>query len=295
VRRTTVASPRGPFAVLEALPATGVTDLGTALLVPGYTGSKEDFLNVLYELAGAGRRVLAADLRGQYQTAGPDDDAAYTLAALGADIAALAEATETAHLLGHSFGGLVVREAVIGAGLAPESLTLLSSGPAAIPGPRARQLVSLLDYTADANGEELRARIAKMWHGSMRPQAKAAGVPAEIVDFLTERTLGNSPVAMLAMARELLNATDRTGELADAGIPVFVLYGENDDAWPTDIQEDMAARLNAERLCIPAAAHSPNVEAPCTTAQALTRFWNTTEKYFPTAPGYRAELRLDIG
>ena len=39
----------------------------------------------------------------------------------------------------------------------------------------------------------------------------------------------------------------------------------------------MAARLNAERTCIPAAAHYPNVEAPATTAHALTTFWNATE------------------
>ena len=40
----------------------------------------------------------------------------------------------------------------------------------------------------------------------------------------------------------------------------------------------MAARLNAERTCIPAAAHNPNVEAPATTAHALTTFWNATER-----------------
>lgn len=277
VRRTTVASPRGRFAVLEALPAAGVTELGTALLVPGYTGSKEDFLNVLYELAGAGRRVLAVDMRGQYETPGPDDATAYTLTALGADIAALAEATGTVHLLGHSFGGLVVREAVISAGCAPESLTLLSSGPSAVPGSRAQQLTSLLDYTDGSRGEELRDRIARTWHRSLRPQAEAAGVPAGVVAFLTERTLGNNPVGLVTMAAELLNAKDRTEELAGLGVPVFVLYGEDDDAWPIDIQEDMAARLSARRSCIPAAAHSPNVEAPATTAQALTSFWNTLE------------------
>ena len=41
----------------------------------------------------------------------------------------------------------------------------------------------------------------------------------------------------------------------------------------------MAARLNAERTCIPAAAHNPNVEAPATTAHALTTFWNAAERY----------------
>jgi pimeloyl-ACP methyl ester carboxylesterase len=59
---------------------------------------------------------------------------------------------------------------------------------------------------------------------------------------------------------------------------VFVLYGEDDNAWPTAQQRDMAVRLGAERTCIPGAAHNPNVEAPATTAHALTSFWKASEK-----------------
>ncbi|HEX4289195.1 MAG TPA: alpha/beta hydrolase, partial [Trebonia sp.] len=80
------------------------------------------------------------------------------------------------------------------------------------------------------------------------------------------------------MAAQLLKAEDRTDDLAARSIPTFVLYGEDDNAWPTGQQRDMAARLNAERTCIPAAAHNPNVEAPATTAHALTTFWNSTER-----------------
>ncbi|MBO0820694.1 MAG: alpha/beta fold hydrolase [Nocardiopsaceae bacterium] len=277
VRRTAVVSPRGEFSALEALPASGATELGTALLVPGYTGSKEDFINVLSDLARAGRRVLAVDQRGQYETPGPDDPAAYTAAALGTDIAALAAVTQARHLLGHSFGGLMVREAVLTAGLEAASLTLLSSGPAAIPGPRAERLASMLDFLGPARGEELRARVAEAWHRFLGPEAEQAGASGPILAFLRERMLKNNPVGLVAMAREILSAEDRTKELAEAGIPAFVLYGEDDDAWPAAVQEDMAVRLGARRLCIPAAAHSPAVEAPATTAQALTGFWNTAE------------------
>ena len=58
---------------------------------------------------------------------------------------------------------------------------------------------------------------------------------------------------------------------------MLVLYGENDDAWPPEVQDQMAKRLGAERVCIPAAAHSPAVEAPETTASTLTAFWNSAE------------------
>ena len=55
VRRLTIESGRGKFAALEALPPSGVRERQPALLVPGYTGSKEDFLLILQALAAAGR------------------------------------------------------------------------------------------------------------------------------------------------------------------------------------------------------------------------------------------------
>jgi pimeloyl-ACP methyl ester carboxylesterase len=273
---------RGSFAVLDTRPAAGPCELGTALLVPGYTGSKEDFLAILGELAAAGRRVVALDMRGQYETAGPDDPAAYDLAELGVDVAAVAAATQSRHLLGHSFGGLVVREAVLG-GCRPVSVTLLSSGPAALPGPRAAALHFMLSYLDGTPTAALGAKLAEIWHGSLKPEAIAAGVTAPVISFLEQRMLANNPTGLVTMAACMLKAEDKTAALAaaraddTAAFPIFVLYGEDDNAWPTAEQRDMADRLGAEHLCIPGAAHSPNVEAPATTAHALTNFWHDAE------------------
>ena len=274
-RRSTVTTTRGTFAVLDSLPAAGPCERSTALLVPGYTGSKEDFLAILWELAAAGRRVVSMDLRGQYQTHGPDDPDAYRLGELGADVAAVFEQVGASHLLGHSFGGLVAREAVLG-GCSPATLTLLSSGPGALPGERADELHFMLNYLDGA--VDLGAKIDEIWHGVLKPQAVAGGAAPAIVDFLEERMLANNPTAMVTMAVQLLEAEDKTLDLAKYDIPTFVLYGEDDNAWPAIQQQDMAERLNgAERTCIPCAGHSPNVEAPATTAHALTTFWNSVE------------------
>jgi pimeloyl-ACP methyl ester carboxylesterase len=275
-RRATVVTARGEFAVLDAMPAAGPCELGTALLVPGYTGSKEDFIAVLGQLAAAGRRVVAVDQRGQYETVGPDDPDAYDLRELGADVTALVEATRAVHLLGHSFGGLVVREAVLG-GCSPSSLTLLSSGPAALPGPRAEELHFMLNYLDGTPASGLRDKVAEVWNGVLKPEAVAAGVAHPVMAFLEERMLANNPTGLVTMATHLLKAEDKTAELAARGIPAFVLYGEDDNAWPTTQQRDMASVMSAERTCIPGAAHNPNVEAPATTAHALTKFWNAAE------------------
>ncbi|HEX4088247.1 MAG TPA: alpha/beta fold hydrolase [Trebonia sp.] len=276
-RRATIETARGSFAALDAVPAAGPCELGTALLVPGYTGSKEDFIAILGQLSAAGRRVVAIDLRGQYQTPGPDDPAVYDTAALGADVTAVADATAASHLLGHSFGGLVARAAVLD-GYSPASLTLLSSGPAALPGPRAGELHSLLAYLDGTPTADLKGKVAEMWYGTLKRQAVKAGLAAPVVAFLEQRMLANNPTGLVTMAAQLLKAEDRTDDLAARSIPTFVLYGEDDNAWPTTEQRDMAGRLNAERTCIPAAAHNPNVEAPATTAHALTTFWNAAER-----------------
>ena len=275
-RRATVVTARGEFAVLDAMPAAGPCELGTALLVPGYTGSKEDFIAILGQLAAAGRRVVAVDQRGQYETVGPDDPDAYDLRELAADVTALVEATDAVHLLGHSFGGLVVREAVL-AGCTPTSLTLLSSGPAALPGPRAEDLHFMLNYLDGTPTSGLRDKIAEVWNAVLKPEAVAAGVAHPVMAFLEERMLANNPTGLVTMATSLLKAEDKTAALAARGVPAYVLFGEDDNAWPPAQQRDMADRLGVAWTCVPGAAHNPNVEAPASTAHALTKFWNAAE------------------
>jgi pimeloyl-ACP methyl ester carboxylesterase len=296
-RRGAVETVRGTFAVLEALPeasTAGAAGLGTALLVPGYTGSKEDFIPVLGRLAAAGRRALAVDMRGQYQTPGTEDPDVYDPGQLGADIAAVVTATGAAHLLGHSFGGLVAREAVLGGGCAPASLTLMCSGPAALPGPRAAELRFMLSLIAGTAPAGLQGKIAEIWREILEPQAIADGVPAPIIAFLKERMLANSPAGLVTMARHLLGAADKTGQLAGRGIPTLVLHGTDDNAWPPGQQAEMAARLSASQVVIAGAAHSPAVEAPAATAEALTSFWNAAEGAgipAPAMPRQASQLR----
>ncbi|MFF5206848.1 alpha/beta fold hydrolase [Streptosporangium sp. NPDC000396] len=277
VRSRQIETAAGAFAVLEALPVSGIPERWPALLVPGLTGSKEDFLAVLQTLAQSGRRVVAIDMRGQFETSGPDDPLAYTCAALGNDVDLLAQAIGEGgpvHLVGHSFGGLVTREAVIDGRTKFASYTLMSSGPSAIVGTRERAGRTMLTELPELGVEHL-------WHARMEPDALAAGVEDEIIAFLRKRLFSNSPTAMTAMAREVLSAPDRCDELTEVGIPILVLYGEHDDGWPPREQAEMARRLNAECVVVPGAAHSPAVEAPETTAAALTRFWNAAEARLP--------------
>jgi pimeloyl-ACP methyl ester carboxylesterase len=290
-RRVTIETSRGTFAALEALPTTGVCERSPALLVPGFTGSKEDFLSVIGLLAGAGRRVVAIDMRGQYETPGTEDASAYSLAALAADVALIADELAAwdgapdgghqagqVHLTGHSFGGLVAREVVLARAARTSSLTLMSSGPGALTGPRADDLRTVLSVLNAVPAADLGGLVKLLWETQLEPGAVADGTAPDVVDFLRTRMLANCPLGLRTMGQILLACPDRTKALRHAAAgPLLVVYGEQDDAWAPSIQESMAERLAAERVCIPGAFHSPAVEAPETTASTLTRFWNAAE------------------
>lgn len=288
VRRVTVETSRGSFAALEALPATGVCERHPALLVPGFTGSKEDFIPVLRQLAAAGRRVVAIDMRGQYESPAATDAGGYELASLAADVAEIAEGLrgrdgdgrmpEQVHVLGHSFGGLVARELALTEAGRLGSLTLMSSGPGALTGPRATILGGILEWLRTIPVTALAAAIGRLWDTHLQPEAVAGGTPPEVIAFMRTRMLRSCPLGLRSMAESLLSCPDRTPALAAlAPAPLLVVYGENDDAWAPALQEEMAERLTAQRVCIPGAAHSPAVEAPETIASTLTAFWNTAE------------------
>jgi pimeloyl-ACP methyl ester carboxylesterase len=116
----------------------------------------------------------------------------------------------------------------------------------------------------------------------MEPDAVGRGVDPEVIAFLKARTMGNCETGLVTMAKELLSAPDRVDELAklteDTDLKTLVLYGEDDDVWAPRMQAEMAERLDAAKVVIPSAAHSPAVEAPETTASALTDFWNHAER-----------------
>nr|WP_246422200.1 alpha/beta hydrolase [Nocardiopsis mwathae] len=258
------------------MPTAGGTDRQTAVLVPGYTGSKEDFIALLQTLAQAGRSVLAIDMPGQYESPGPADPASYTREGLGRAVAELVRALDEGpvHLLGHSFGGLVTRETVLAGDVPLLSLTLMSSGPSAISGLPAADAQRLKAALEDS---PTRDRLRRIWEEHLDRPARSSGISEEIHAFLRARMLANHPEGLVRMAGALLDAPDRCAELNRLTLPKLVIYGENDDVWPTDVQADMARRIGARRVVIPGACHSPNVEAPETTASALTRFWHGAE------------------
>ncbi|HEX8094324.1 alpha/beta fold hydrolase [Jatrophihabitans sp.] len=279
--RTQFTLPSGTIAALDNIDTGDSATAGSqparpvVLLVPGYTGSKEDFLPLLRPLADAGYRAVAIDQRGQFESAWATSPAGYTFQALAEDVcqlaAELAPAGSRLHLVGHSLGGLVGRAAVLAKSELFDSFTLMSSGPAALTGQRR----TLLDA-----GELVLARwgMAGLWsqiEASAQADPKYARSSPALRDFLRTRFMATDPVGLQVMGNALRTVEDGTDELSRTGLPMLVLHGESDDAWAPALQAEMARRLGAAHVVIAAAAHSPAVENPVATVRALLRFWQS--------------------
>ncbi|AIS00380.1 alpha/beta fold hydrolase [Streptomyces glaucescens] len=266
---------RGDFAVVDVPAPPGVEQRGVALLLPGFTGSKEDFHLMHEPLAARGYRTVAVDGRGQFESKGPlDDETAYAQRELARDVLAQAAALDAGapvHLLGHSLGGQIARAAVL---LDPSpfaSLTLVCSGPAEISAAQRDRVKLLRDALAVMPMDRVWEAILAMGDPEdVGGPARGLGGP----EHLRRRWLGHSPAQLAATGQQLCTEPDRVDELAAVPLPFHVLSGVRDGTWPVPLLDEMASRLGAHRTVVTGAEHSPNLDRPLVTARAVADFWD---------------------
>ena len=238
--------------------------IADVVLVHGFTGSKEDFNLIGPLLADMGYRVLTFDNRGQHESAHSKREDAYKIQSLARDVVELAQhhGFEKPHLLGHSMGGLVAQRAAVDTPEYWSSLTLFCTGPHySLKKTELETLIHLLKTMT----------MADLWSAYKEEEDKLS----PRYELFKKRWHASDPESLRSTSQLLLDTQSVIDELLATKIPVHVIYGENDDAWPLEMQDQMAKDLSAPRTIIKDAGHCPNEDQPEETVKVLTNFWSS--------------------
>ncbi len=243
-----------------------------ALLVPGYTGSKEDYSTVLPFLGESGWDVLAYSQRGQGGSAAPAGLGAYGMSDFVGDLIAVAEAwagtTGRVHLVGHSFGGIVARAAVVKRPDLFASVTLFCSGRAVYDWMNTLPILDPLP-----TGPGARQQVLRTYFPDMNFDEPGVGW----AEFQRIRALDTASENLVGIARILSQLRPDTPALAATGVPVHVLYGDQDEIWPPSWYAEEAADLGARESIIRGGTHSPQLQFPQQWAEFASSYWADVE------------------
>ena len=243
-----------------------------ALLVPGYTGSKEDYAPVLPFLGEAGWDVLAYSQRGQGGSAAPVGLGAYGMSDFVGDLIAVAEAwagtSGRVHLVGHSFGGIVARAAVVKRPDLFASVTLFCSGRAVYDWMNTLPILDPLP-----TGPGARQQVLRTYFPDMNFDEPGVGW----AEFQRIRALDTASENLVGIARILSQLRPDTPALAATGVPVHVLYGDQDEIWPPSWYAEEAADLGARESIIRGGAHSAQLQFPRQWAEFASSYWADVE------------------
>jgi pimeloyl-ACP methyl ester carboxylesterase len=88
--------------------------------------------------------------------------------------------------------------------------------------------------------------------------------------LIREMILRQPPAGVIGALKAMAGRPDSTGVLAALKVPVAIVVGQSDALIPPDRSREMRALIpQSELLELPGVGHSPMLEAPLETAQAL--------------------------
>jgi pimeloyl-ACP methyl ester carboxylesterase len=269
--RTEAALKREPVGSIEMAWAEAGRGERAFVLVHGYTGSLDDFVDVLPALSEHGHTLLV-DQRGHGGTTNPGSG--YSFPQLVEDLRGFLDARglERVDLLGHSMGGMVALRFALAHPERLHSLVLMdtSPGPVSLMPRKALQAAAAIGRS---QGMATLFSVMKLGMGNGDQPPAMRRVMEEQGERYWQR-IGAKIEAMdpeaMGQLGELLGEHPSIGEqLRAIDVPTTVLVGEQDAPFrgPSD---EMAARLpNAELVVVPDAAHSPQFENPAAWLAAI--------------------------
>jgi len=237
------------------------------VLVHGFTGSRDDWREVLPALGDLGR-TLALDQRGHGGSTNTGDPKSYTLEQLVQDLAAFAEALELGpfDLLGHSLGGMVAQRFALAHPDRVHSLILMDTSPFG---------VTLAAEGTLRGGAQLgraagMGAIAWIMRESEKREPRMAAAGRRFIESYgeeafwertTRRMEQMDPEAFLELGRALSVQESVEPQLPEIACPTTVIVGAEDRAFREPSDRIARAISGAVLHVIDAAAHSPQQEA----------------------------------
>lgn len=239
------------------------------VLLHGLTGHRADFAPLLPRLAARlpQRRILAPDVRGHGDSSHGAAEASFAFPRLVEDLRVLLDACEIerAHLIGHSFGGMIALRFALAHPERLASLFLASTSPFAPP-----------EFPADLfekTGELAAHRGMAFLQALIERRARNETTIRRTDRWLTHwddaywshhrhRYRSLDPVAYralgLAMARQE-PVTDRLGELT---LPTTILVGSDDEGFLDGADQLARGIPRAHAVRLERSGHHPHRENP---------------------------------
>ncbi|WP_022881768.1 alpha/beta fold hydrolase [Gryllotalpicola ginsengisoli] len=261
------AAPSGSLAAWSL----GDPDDPRVVLVPGATGSKEDFLLLAPPLVDAGYFVQSYDLAGQYEShgAGPSPlTGRWDYPLYVDDMIAFLESGAPAHVLGYSFAGVVAQLVVARRPELVRSLTLLTAPPLTGNVFRGIKIVGALSRFIPPH----QAAGLMLWGITTNKN----GVDESRLRFVRDRLALTRRESVDDIMALMMDVPDVTAQVATAGIPLLIATGEH-DLWPVRLHAEYADRIGAE-LAVYRTGHSPCETTPNQLALDMIRTFQTAEQ-----------------
>lgn len=176
-------------------------------------------------------------------------------------------------VVGSSVGGMWGAHLAARAPARVAGLVMLNSYLGKEPEPQRLAYAGLLDQV-HANGEVSPATMAAVTplFFAATVEARSPGLPSALRAQLRRFGAQSLRDSIVPLGRMIFDRPDDLQLLSDIGCPTLLVAGAEDRARPAAESQEMADRLKAELVVIPACGHTATLEQPVAVNKALLEF-----------------------
>lgn len=230
------------------------------LMVHGFTGHRDDFVNVSASLASR-RRVLIPDLRGHGDSGRRGRAEDYTFASAVGDLVGLLDALgiERCDLLGHSMGGMLALRLALAHSGRTASLIAMSTSPEATAGMRTGGLEKAGRIARESGMAALQEKAER--HGRREADPVIARWADRYWRHHRRRLTAMDPAAYVGFGHAMTTQQGVTALLGEIRCPALVVVGDADVDFLPGAALLESGLADARCVTLPDAGHHPHEES----------------------------------